>query len=69
MSIVRVGATKQYSDNWDTIFGGGSRRSSTKQVAAKPARKSPKKSAKSAKSGPKAGVKKRAGAKRKAKVD
>ena len=23
MSIVRVGATKQYSDNWDNIFGGG----------------------------------------------
>ena len=23
MSVVRVGATKQYSDNWDNIFSGG----------------------------------------------
>jgi hypothetical protein len=58
MSIVRVGATKQYSDNWDTIFGGSTRRSSTKnkKASTKPARKSPKKSAKSA---PKAVAKKR----------
>ena len=64
MSIVRVGATKQYSDNWDTIFS-GTRRSTTKKAAAKPARKSPKKSAKSA---AKTGVKKSAaGAKRKRK--
>ena len=26
MSIVRVGATKQYSDNWTNIFGGGKSR-------------------------------------------
>ncbi len=64
MSIVRIGATKQYSDNWDNIFG-GTRRSSTKKAAAKPARKSTKKSAKKA---PKAGAKKRpGGAKRKRK--
>jgi len=23
MSVTRVGATKQYSDNWENIFGGG----------------------------------------------
>jgi hypothetical protein len=57
MSVTRLGATKQYSDNWENIFGGGSRRSTTKKSAAKPARKSPKKSPKSA---PKAGGKKRA---------
>ena len=45
MSVVRVGATKQYSDNWDNIFSGG-QGSSTKKKAAKPARKSAKKSAK-----------------------
>jgi hypothetical protein len=68
MSIVRVGATKQYSDNWDNIFAGGSRRSSSKKAATKSARKSPKKSVKTAKSVPKAGAKKRAvGAKRKRK--
>ena len=66
MSIVRIGATKQYSDNWDNIFGGGTRRSSAKKAAGKPARKSPKKSAKSAKSAPKA-KKRAAGAKRKRK--
>jgi hypothetical protein len=63
MSVTRVGATKQYSDNWDKIFAGGKGRSTTKQAAAKPARKSPKKSGKSA---TKTGGKKRAGgAKRK----
>jgi hypothetical protein len=65
MSIVRVGTTKQYSDNWDNIFGGGTRKSSTKKAAAKRARKSTKKSAKSTS---KAGAKKRAsGPKRKRK--
>jgi hypothetical protein len=43
-----VGATKQYSDNWENIFSGG-RGSATKKKAAKPARKSAKKSAKVAK--------------------
>ena len=23
MSVVRIGATKKYSDNWDNIFSGG----------------------------------------------
>ena len=46
MSIVRVGATKQFSDNWENIFNGGGRKSATKKVAAKQARKSPKKAAK-----------------------
>lgn len=48
MSVVRVGATKQYSDNWDNIFTGG-KGSPSKKKAAKPARKSAKKSAKVAK--------------------
>ena len=63
MRIVRVGATKQYSDNWDKIFSGGGRKASTTKVAAKSARKSPKKAAKTS---AKAGGKKRVGgAKRK----
>jgi hypothetical protein len=48
MSVVRVGATKQYSDNWDNIFS-GSKGSPSKEKAAKPARKSAKKKAKVAK--------------------
>lgn len=60
MSVVRVGATKQYSDNWDKIFSGGRSSAATKSVA-KPAKKSPKKAAKVAK---KATGKKRPGAKK-----
>jgi len=56
MSVVRLGATKQYSDNWDNIFSTSKRSSSAKKTATKPARKSPKKSAKGAK---KTAVKKR----------
>jgi hypothetical protein len=63
MSIVRVGATKQYSDNWDNIFSGSSRKASTKKPAA-PARKSAKKTGNAP---AKAGAKKRAGVKRKRK--
>ena len=54
MSVVRVGATKQYSDNWDKIFSGGRASSSTKTAkagkksATKSSKKSPKKAAKSA---------------------
>jgi hypothetical protein len=51
MSVVRVGATKQYSDNWENIFSGGKRSSSAMKAAAKPARKSAKKTAKAAKKG------------------
>ncbi len=43
MSIVRVGTTKQYADNWDNIFGGTSGRATSKKKtakAAKPARQS-----------------------------
>jgi hypothetical protein len=43
MSIVRVGATKQYSDNWTNIFGGGKSRSTTKSKPAAPKTKSAKK--------------------------
>ena len=42
MSVTRVGATKKYSDNWETIFG-GKRRSSEKSNAGKPVRQSAKK--------------------------
>jgi hypothetical protein len=49
MSVVRVGATKQYSDNWDKIFSGGKgSSSSSKQAGKKGAKKSPKKAAKKA---------------------
>jgi hypothetical protein len=65
MSVVRIGATKQYSDNWDTIFSGGKSSSSTKNTANKSAKKSPKKAAKAAKKA--AGKKRPAGAKRKRK--
>ena len=56
MSVVRVGANKQYSDNWENIFSGG-RSSAGKRPAtkSKPGKKSPKKVAKTAtKSGGKA---------------
>ena len=65
MSVVRIGATKQYSDNWENIFS-GKRSSATKSASgsktkAKPAKKSPKKAAKAA------GKKKAAGGKKKSK--
>jgi hypothetical protein len=47
MSVVRIGATKKYSDNWENIFSGG-RSAAPKKSASKPATKSPKKSAKPA---------------------
>jgi hypothetical protein len=66
MSVVRIGATKQYSDNWDTIFSGGRGSSSTKKASKKKsARKSPKKTTKAAKKA--TGKKRPAGAKRKRK--
>ena len=65
MSVVRMGATKQYSDNWENIFSGG-RSSSGKKSAAKPAKKSPKKAAKTAAKS--AGKKRPAAKKRKAKA-
>jgi hypothetical protein len=38
--VTRVGATKQYSDNWETIFGGKRRSSgSSATKAAKPSAK------------------------------
>ena len=61
MSVVRIGATKQYSDNWENIFSGG-RSSSSKKAATKPAKKSPKKAAKTA-------GKKKAGRRRNAKAN
>ena len=64
MSVVRVGATKQYSDNWDKIFSGGRPSSSAKATkpgkksASKPAKKSPKKTAKATSKKAPAGKKK-----------
>jgi hypothetical protein len=65
MSVVRVGATKQYSDNWDTLFSGGRSSSFTKRSAKKTAKKSPKKTAKAARKA--AGKKSPAGSNRKRK--
>jgi len=52
MSVVRVGATKQYSDNWENIFSGGRSASGSKtkpgKKSAKSAKKSTKKTAKAA---------------------
>jgi hypothetical protein len=48
MSVVRLGATKQYSDNWENIFSSGKRSTSAKKSAAKPSRKSAKKTVKAA---------------------
>jgi hypothetical protein len=45
MTITRVGATKQYSDNWENIFGGTNGRSAARKqissAAAKSAKKKP----------------------------
>jgi hypothetical protein len=62
MSVVRIGATKQYSDNWENIFSGG-RSDASKKTASKSAKKSPKKAAKPA--AKKAAKKTAAGKKRK----
>jgi hypothetical protein len=40
MSITRVGATKEYSDGWEKIFGGGKGRATAKKKSARPAAKS-----------------------------
>ncbi len=54
MSIIRVGATKKYSDGWESAFGKGKKKSA-KPTKAKAAKKSTKKAAgkKSAKKGKK----------------
>ncbi|HEX2474511.1 MAG TPA: hypothetical protein VHK01_07195 [Lacipirellulaceae bacterium] len=43
MTITRVGATKQYSDNWENIFGGANGRSASKKQISSAAAKSAKK--------------------------
>jgi hypothetical protein len=43
MTITRVGATKQYSDNWENIFGGSNGRPATKRKPISAANKSAKK--------------------------
>ena len=46
MTITRVGATKQYSDNWENIFGGNGRSMARKQVSRGSAKLAKKKSPK-----------------------
>ena len=50
MSVVRIGATKQYSDNWENIFSGGrssaSKSAKKSKAKSKAAKKSPKKATK-----------------------
>jgi hypothetical protein len=58
MTITRVGATKQYSDNWENIFGSANGRSATKKRPISAASKSAKK--KSAKTKARKAVKKSA---------
>ena len=58
MSVTRVGATKQYSDNWDNIFGGRNGRAAAKKKSASVSGKSAKK--KSAKTKARKPVKKAA---------
>lgn len=43
MSIIRVGATKKYSDGWEAAFGKGKKKSAA--AKSKPAKKSAKKAA------------------------
>jgi hypothetical protein len=45
MSVTRVGTTKQYSDNWENIFGGANGRTATKKQPKSGASKSAKKKA------------------------
>jgi hypothetical protein len=35
MSVVRVGATKKFADNWEAIFGGRKAKSAAKPKSAK----------------------------------
>lgn len=53
MSITRTGTTKQYADNWENIFGGGTKRSASKVTAKtkSPKKKVAKKSKPAGKSG------------------
>jgi hypothetical protein len=45
MSIVRVGSTQKFSDNWDKVFSGKSGSKTPKQTAKKAGKKAAKKSA------------------------
>ena len=46
MTITRVGATKQYSDNWENIFGGTNGRSAARKQISSAVAKSKKKAPK-----------------------
>ena len=39
MTIIRVGATKKYSDGWDSAFGKGGKKTKPAAVAKKTAKK------------------------------
>jgi hypothetical protein len=43
MTVTRLGATKQYSDNWENIFGNGNSRSAAKKRTVTTAAKAGKK--------------------------
>jgi len=44
VSIIRIGSTKKYSDNWDAAFGAKPKKKTTaKASAAKPAKRAKKK--------------------------
>jgi len=50
MSVIRVGSTEKYSDNWDNIFGGKKKSASKKKsVAKKSTKKTTKKATKKTK--------------------
>jgi hypothetical protein len=51
VTIVRVGSSGQYADNWDSVFGGG--KSSKKTAKKAPAKKSSKKASPKKKAGKK----------------
>ena len=59
MSVLRVGATKKFADNWENIFG-GRKKSASGKTALKSAKKSAKKKAASKPAAKKASAKKTA---------
>ena len=57
MTIIRVGATKKYSEGWESAFGKGKKKATPEQAAPKATKKAAKKSTKK-KVAPKKGKKK-----------
>jgi hypothetical protein len=60
MSVVRVGATKRFADNWENIFGGGKKVAGSKSTS-KSAKKSAKKKVTAKLAGKKRSTKKKRG--------